>query len=56
MQKEEIERRQPWQSFIETTLNIQKKMADYHFARAESFEEVVEAHARWMSDYNAQRH
>jgi putative transposase len=32
--KEEIERRQPWQSFIETTFNIQRRMADFHFGRA----------------------
>jgi hypothetical protein len=36
--------------------NIQRKMADYHFERAESFEKLVKAHDRWMADYNAQRH
>ncbi len=31
-------------------------MADYHFARAESWLELVDAHERWMADYNGQRH
>jgi hypothetical protein len=56
MRKEEIERRQPWQSYIETTFNIQRRMADYYFAKAESWEELVAEHDRWLADYNTQRH
>ncbi len=56
IEKEEIERRQPWQSYIETTFNVQRRMADYHFAKAESWQELVEAHAKWVSDYNEQSH
>ncbi len=44
--KQEIERRQPWQSFIETTFNIQKRMADHHFLKARSWEDLVEEHDR----------
>jgi hypothetical protein len=33
IEKEEIERGRPWQSFIETTFNIQRRMADFHFGR-----------------------
>ena len=54
--KEEIERRKSWQNFIETTFNIQRRMADYHFARAESWEELVAAHDEWMERYNIQMH
>jgi putative transposase len=54
--KVEIAPGQPWQSLIETTFNIQHLMMDHYFKRAETFEEVLEAHARWMEDYNAQRH
>ena len=54
--KEEIERRKPWQNFIETTFNIQRRMADYYFARAESWEELVAAHDGWMERYNTQTH
>lgn len=56
IEKEEIERRQPWQSFIETTFNIQRRMADHYFAKAESFEELVREHERWLESYNTQRH
>lgn len=31
IKKEEIEKRQPWQSFIETTFNIQRRMVDFGF-------------------------
>ncbi len=54
--KEEIERGRPWQSYIETTFNIQRRMADWHFARAESWPELVAIHERWVQDYNEQSH
>lgn len=56
IRKEEIERRQPWQSYIETNFNVQRRMADWHFAKAESWAELVAAHARWVEDFNAQKH
>jgi len=56
IEKEEIERRQPWQSFIETAFNIQRRMADHHFLKARSWEDLVEEHDRWLEGYNAQRH
>jgi hypothetical protein len=53
----QIERGKPYQSYIETPFNnIQRRMADYHFARAQSWEELVEVHESWIEDYNAQRH
>jgi putative transposase len=54
--KEEIERGQSWQSYIETAFNIQRRMADFHFARAQSWEELAAAHDEWVSDYNDQSH
>ena len=56
IRKEEIERRQPWQSYIETNFNVQRRMADWHFAKAESWAELVAAHAKWVADFNAQKH
>ncbi len=56
IEKERIERRRPYQSYIETTFNIQRRMADHHFARAKSWDELVEVHDAWRRDYNAQRH
>jgi putative transposase len=54
--KEEIERGKPWQSYIETTFNIQRRMADWHFARASSVPELVAVHDGWVDAYNHQSH
>ncbi len=56
IEKEEIERGQPWQNFSETTFAIQERMADHFFEKAESWSELVEAHDRWVNDYNWQIH
>ena len=54
--KHEIERGRPWQSYIETHFNIQRRMADWHFAKAQDWPELVGAHERFVEDYNAQEH
>jgi transposase len=54
--KEEIEKGRPWQNYSETTFGIQRRMADWHFQEAGSWAELVEAHDRFISDYNAQAH
>ena len=56
IRKEEIERGRPWQSFIETAFNVQRRMTDHDFAGAESWAELVAAHDRFVEDYNAQVH
>ncbi len=56
IRKERIERGRPWQNFIETAFNVQRRMADHHFARARSWPELVSAHSRWVEEYNAQYH
>lgn len=54
--KETIEKRQPWQNFVETTFAIQGRMGDYYFDKAQSWEELVAAHDRWVEQYNTQKH
>lgn len=54
--KEEIDRGQSWQSYIETTFNIQRRMADFHFARAQNWAELVAVHDSWVEAYNHQSH
>jgi len=54
--KHEIDRGKPWQNYVETTFNVQRRMADWHFARAESWPELALAHERFVEDYNAQSH
>ena len=56
IRKEEIERGRPWQSYIETAFNVQRRMADHDLAEAESWAELTEAHERFVGDYNAQPH
>jgi len=56
IRKLEIERGQPWQSFIETNFNLQRRLADYFFAKAESWDELVAEHDRWLERHNSQRH
>ena len=36
--------------------NVQRRMADWHFSRAEDWPELARAHERFVEDYNAQRH
>jgi putative transposase len=56
IQKREIDPSQSWQSYIETTFNIQRRMADWYFAQATTWVELREAHDRWVADYNYQSH
>jgi putative transposase len=54
--KEEIERGRPWQSYIETHFNVQRRMADWTYAQAQTWPELRAAHDRFAADYNYQRH
>jgi putative transposase len=54
--KEQIAKRQAWQSYIESNFNVQRRMADWHFARARSWEELLAVHDRWLEDFNTQVH
>jgi transposase len=54
--KEEIARRQPWQSYIETQFNAQRRMADFHFAQAQTWQDLLDAHDQWVADFNFQVH
>ncbi len=56
IRKEEIERGRPWQSYIETHFNVQRRMADHTFAGAESWAGLTGAHDRFVEDYNSQAH
>lgn len=56
IEKEQIQKGKPWQNYAETTFAIQMRMADHHFAKAESWSELVTAHEQWVEDYNHQEH
>ncbi len=54
--RERIEQGQPWQNYIETHFSIMRRMADYHLERSSSWEEMLVAHRRFVTDYNNQQH
>jgi len=56
IEKREIERRQPWQSYIETTFNVQRRMADWDFAKATTWAELLTVHDQWVVNFNYQSH
>jgi len=51
-----IQKRQPWQSYIETAFNIQRRMADWDFAQATTWAALLGVHERWVVNYNYQSH
>ncbi len=56
IRKEQIDKKQPWQSYIETHFNVQRRMADWHVAHAETWAEVVASYDKFVADYNYQVH
>ncbi len=52
IRKEEIARRQPWQSYIEAAFGVQRRMADWAFAQAGTWPELLAVHDQWVADYN----
>jgi len=56
IKKERIEKKQAWQSYIETHFNVQRRMADWHFAHAETWTALVASHDQFVADYNYQLH
>ncbi len=56
IEKRAIARRQPWQNYIEALFGVQKRMADWDFARAETWAALEDEYARWTANDNAQEH
>lgn len=54
--KLEIEKDQPWQSYLETAWGVQRRMAEHYFAKTEDWTGLIREHDRWMHDYNVQEH
>jgi putative transposase len=51
-----IEHHQPWQSYIEAMFGVQRRMADWDFATAKTWEELQHAHSRWVENYLGEGH
>jgi putative transposase len=56
IRKEEIQLRQAWQNYIETCFNVQRRMADWYFETAKTWEDLLATHEKWVRDYNYQKH
>src|SRR5713226_2669335 len=37
-------------------INVQRRMADWSFEKAQTWEDLLAAHDKWMRDYNFQKH
>jgi hypothetical protein len=53
---ETIERGKPWQSYIETTFGIQRRMVDWEFANADTWVALQHVHDRWVDHYDHEEH
>ena len=56
IEKREIKKGRPWQNYIETMFNVQRRMADWHFEKAQTWEDLLAAHEKWVLEYNFQHH
>jgi len=54
--KHEIARRQPWQNYIEANFGVQRRLADWDFARAGNWPELLAVHDHWVTEHNFQDH
>src|SRR5215211_7092918 len=48
IRKEQIDRGQPWQNYIETQFNVMRRMADHDFAKATTWPELHAVHDRFF--------
>lgn len=52
IEKKEIKKGRPYQNCIEAAFGVQRRMADWSFEKAQTWEDLLAAHDKWMSDYN----
>lgn len=56
IEKKEIKKGRPYQNYIEAAFGVQRRMADWSFEKAQTWEDLLAAHNKWMTDYNFQKH
>jgi len=54
--REHIERGKPWQNLIEAQFKVELRLADAHFERATTLEEIQEQHAAFIETFNETPH
>jgi hypothetical protein len=55
IRKERIEPGEPWQNYAETLFSIQKRLADFAFAKAQTWPEIQQVHRTWWTNYNLEK-
>ncbi len=55
IEKKEIKKRRPYQNYIEAAFGVQRRMADWSFEKAHTWEDLLAAHDKWMREYNFQK-
>ncbi len=56
VRREQIPQGQPWTNYIESHFGVMRRLADYDFAQAMTWEAMLAVHERFVRDYNAQVH
>lgn len=56
IEKKEIKKGRPYQNYIEAAFGVQRRMADWSFEKAQTWDDLLAAHDKWVLDYNFQRH
>jgi len=56
IEKKEIQKGRSYQNYIEAAFGVQRRMADWSFEKAHTWEDLLAAHEKWLLDYNHQKH
>jgi len=56
IEKKEIKKGKPYQNYREAAFGVQRRMADWSFEKAQTWEDLLAAPEKWLLDYNHQRH
>lgn len=56
IEKKEIKKGRPYQNYMEAAFGVQRRMADWSFEKAQTWNDLLAAHEKWMRDYNFQKH
>ncbi len=54
--KRQIEKGQAWQDLLEANFGTQRRMSDFAFSEARTWEELLRVHDEWVWDFNHQPH
>jgi len=56
IEKVQIDKKQAWQNLIETQWNVMRRMADWHYGQARTWEELQNAHDAFVAAFNYEPH